>query len=644
MKKNSVVIYKNTCALTGDNEGDKFVVNWCVSRATASGKKAVYANQKVRERDVIVLLEEAASSIDACLDFADKALENNSEVQQQIAEVHELLLSDESTKDQPLEFKELTELARGDLKADEVWGIFSALKNGFLFELNINDKDINNQKLFFTPRSYEKIEELKAKAFEKENAEALRGEFITRLRQGKLKLPEDARYMVEVEAFALGKTDRCKTLKDAIIKETPERAHEVLLKTGIWDVTRNPYPMRWGLSMKSAAESLGKPPAEERIDVPGESYAIDSPWSTDPDDAIGWDGEYLWVHIADPASTVLPDSSIDKAARGRGATLYIPEGAARMLSEDCLEDYALGLTPDGMSRALSFKIKLDDKCEIVDCDVLCTNVKVKRLTYEKADELKDSPELKPLFEIAEKNAERRKRFGAVSINMPEVHLTVDSETKKVEIKPMVHYKSGEVVREAMILAGEGAARFAFKNNIPFPFISQEAPDIPAEIPEGLAGQYRLRRCMRKRNVGVTPAAHAAMGLSMYSQVTSPLRRYGDLIGHQQLRAFLKGEQLIDKDDMLMRVAEGDAAARAAKQAERNSDMHWTLVYLLQNPEWSGKAVCLSKELRQTVFFIKDLGIETVINGVDCELNAEIDVKPSKIDLPNLEAVFIPVNA
>lgn len=637
MKKNSVVIYKSSCALVGDRDGDKFIVTWCASRATASGKKAVYASQKVRSRDVIVLCEKESSGLDASLDFADKALDSGSEVQSQIAEAHELLLSDESTSSAPIAFNEIAELMCGELRADEAWGIYRALKDGFLFEEKTDTSDADNARIFFVPRSIERIEELKSKAYNKEHADELRASFITRLRHGKLDLATDAKYMQEVEAFALGKTDKCKILKDASIKETPERAHEILLRTGIWDITRNPYPVRWGLSAKSAKLSLGKPPKEERVRVPGTSYAIDSPWSTDPDDAVAFDGEYLWVHIADPASTVLPDSPIDISARGRGATLYIPEGAARMLSEDCLEDYALGLKKESL--ALSFRIKLDDSCEITDCEVLRTIVDVKRLTYEQADEMKNSPELKDLFEIARKNFERRSRRGAVTISMPEVHISVDSDTKKVSMEKVVHYESGEVVRECMILAGEGAAKFAFKNNIPFPFISQESPDIPENIPEGLAGQYRLRRCMRKRSVGVTPGAHAALGLSMYSQVTSPLRRYGDLIGHEQLRAFLRGEPLIDKDDMLLRVSAGDAAARAAKQAERNSNTHWTLVYLLQNPEWTGKAVCLSKEAKQSIFLIEDLGMETAISGTDCALNEEIEVKPDKIDLPLLSVVF-----
>ena len=632
MKKNSVVIYKNLPALVGERDGDKYLVNWCVSRATATGKKAVYASQKVREKDVLVLCESEASSIDSLLDFAESALTENSEVKNQIAETHELLLSDDETATAEQSFSDIVSLIRGELKANESWGLYSALKSSLEFEEILRDGQI-----FFIPRSAEKIEELKNKAFEKEHAEEIRAAFIERLKSKNL-LPEDSKYMGDVEALALGTTDKSKTMKDAGFKETPEKAHKLLLDTKIWDITRNPYPVRLGLSAKSATVSLGTPPEEERIRLPGISYAIDSEWSTDPDDAIAFDGEFLWVHIADPASFVSPDSEIDKVARGRGATLYLPEGAARMLSEDCLEDYALGLREE--SRALSFKIKLGENGDVEDCEVLRTIVDVKRLTYEKADELKDSPELKPLFDIARRNAERRNKAGAVNISIPEVHISVNPETKEVTFEPVAHCESGEVVREAMVLAGEGAAKFAFKNNLPFPFISQELPEIPREIPEGLAGQFRLRKCMRKRNVNITPASHAGLGVGMYSQVTSPLRRYGDLLGHEQLRAFLKGEKLIDKDTMLMRMSEGDAAMQASKKAERNSRQHWTLVYLLQHPDWQGEAICVDKQAGRALYFIPQFGMETTIGGeAPVDLNGTVTLKTGKIDLPNLEVTF-----
>ena len=139
-------------------------------------------------------------------------------------------------------------------------------------------------------------------------------------------------------------------------------------------------------------------------------------------------------------------------------------------------------------------------------------------------------------------------------------------------------------------------------------------------------------------MGVTPSPHGGLGLSMYSQVTSPLLRYGDLISHQQLRSFLKKEKLIDKDEMLLRMSAGEAAAQASKKAERNSRMHWTLVYLLQNPGMEFDAVCVDKSRDVPQFFIPQIGLEIQLKH-ECELNESVRVKVSKIDLPTLSSVF-----
>ena len=626
ISKNSVLLYKKNPALVTEvpsSAGDKFTIQYCTAPATPTGKKAVYATQKVRDKDFAVLSEEKASSIDNVL-----AVKGDGFVSA-VKEAWELLLSDESTASEEISFADIASYALSELKADESWGFYCALRDTFYFE--------EISALRFVPRSEEAVASLVQKAESKGKEEELRAAFIARLKNRSLE-EGDSKYMVDVEALALGKSEHSRTLHDAKITETPENAHKILLETKIWDITRNPYPVRWGLSMQSATEGLSSPPDEERMEVEGVSYAIDNAWSTDPDDAIAFDGKYLWVHIADPASTVAPDDKIDKMARDRGATLYIPEGASRMLSEDCLTDYALGLSQK--SRALSFRILLDEKNAIEECQVFKTWVRVERLTYESADERKDSPELAPLYEIARKNIERRNKAGAVQIELPEVHITVDSETKRVSIDTPPHPMSAIVVREAMLLAGEGAAWFAFKNKIPFPFVSQESPDIPAKLPEGLAGQFALRKCMHRRSVGVTPSPHAGLGLTMYSQVTSPLRRYSDLIAHQQLRAFIDGREVLDKDTMLERVSAGDAAMSASVKAERKSNLHWTLVYLLQNPEWTGDAVCVDIVGKQAKFLIPSIAQETTLipnNAV--QLNDVIKVKAGKIDIPNLTVTF-----
>ena len=633
MNKLSVVLYKSQPAVVTDRDGDKYIIKFCTQPATAGGKKAVYGEQKVREKDVVLLHEGPCSSLDAVLSCDCGGAEVLSS---KLLEAYELLMSDETTASEAVSLSDLAEYSIGSFKADEVWALYSAANSDVHFQLS--QESLKNGAVCFVLRSASEIEALNKKNYEKEHEAEIRAAFIARVKARKLELPEDAKFMGEVEAFALCKTDKSRVLAEAKIPQTIEAAHRLLIDTGIWDFTKNPYPTRFGFSFDSAKDQLGAMPSEERLAVPGVAYAIDSEHSADPDDAVAFDGEYLWVHIADPASSVEPDSKIDIAARNRGTTLYIPEGTSRMLCESCLEDYALGLKED--SRALSFRIKVDEESQIEECEVFKTSVKVKRLTYKYAEEHKDDAELKPLFEIARKNRERREKNGAITIQMPEVNICVDKETKKVSIEPEDRLESNEMVAELMIMAGEGAARFAFKNQIPFMYISQEAPDFPANLPGGWAGQFARIKCMRKRSVGITPAPHAGLGVSFYSQVTSPLRRYGDLISHEQLRAFIDGRRLIQKDDMLERVAAGDAASVAAKKASRQSDTHWKLVYLLQNPDKEYEAFCIDRRGNDALFLIPALDMQaTLHNCSDVNLNDAAVLKMSKVDIPEQKVDF-----
>lgn len=626
-KTKSLVLYKNQPALLQEVSTDKYTILYCTALPSPGGKPAQFTTQKVREKDIELLFETTSGEKTLLVQLLQVS-EDAKAMQERIEPLYELLSEEEDSFTTPVSFADLQDYA--DVKtAQDSWLLYKALKNTLFFT--------EQDSLSFMLQTKEVIarqeEKNRAKEAELENRSA----FIQRLKAKKLNLPADAQLMQDVEALALGQSDKSKTMKEAGFTETPEKAHKLLLDTGVWTVTKNPYPTRWGLSTQSATQRLAPPPEEERITLEQEAYAIDNQWSTDPDDAIAFDGQYVWVHIADPASSVYPDSPIDIAARHRGATLYIPEGAVRMLAEDSLENYALGLTP--LSRALSFCIELDENGAVLSCKVLKTLVKVKRYTYEEADIQKDSPQLAPLYAIARRNEQRRLKAGAVSITLPEVHISVTDGI--VNISPALSWESNNVVREFMLLAGEAVAKFAFKNGIPFPFVSQEKPDLPTNILDGYAGQYQLRRCMRSRSLGVTPMQHAGLGLGMYTQVTSPLRRYSDLVAHQQLRAFIDGRPLLNKDTMLERIAAGDAAAGASVKAERKSNLHWTLVYLTQNPQWEGDAVVVELKGKQALCLIPSLAQETLLTpSRTVALNDTIKVRAGNIDIPTLSVNFI----
>lgn len=618
MKENDIVLYKTQPALITGITGDKIEI------ITPGGSK------KVREKDIEFLHTGPVKSLDVVI--------NATLPQGNLDEAYDFFSGETPS------FTELTDLVWGNYSSELAWVIWKEISTSVYFKCTSP-----SQPIFL--HSKEEIETARAKAQAKKDEGAERHAFHTRLAQCRNKgssplSSEDHKFLQDVEALALEKSDKSRTLKEAGISETPEAAHSLLLQTGYWTLDYNPWPQRHGHSLSSALSEIPEPKdTKERLDLTAlDSWAIDNEWSADPDDAISIDGDYLWVHIADPASTVVPDSPADIEARSRGATLYVPEGAARMLADSSLDFFALGLSDT--SRALSFKLSFTDTGAIAEVSIHRTLVRVTRLTYAEAFKRKNDTGLSKLFEIAERNIARRKAAGAVFIDLPEIHLTV---TKNEANEIVVHSEqlesqaAADMVREMMLLAGEGAARFAFKHKIPFQYVSQESPDLPKEIPDGLAGEYRKRRSMKSRKVGTIPADHAGLGLGMYSQVTSPLRRYGDLVSHQQLHLFLDKAPLMDTEDMLTRIAAGDSAARECTLAERKTNMHWILYHLSKNSNWAGDAVIVEKNGTQATLLIPEFARETKITlNQEITLNDTITVRAGNINIPNQTVSFIPV--
>jgi exoribonuclease-2 len=119
--------------------------------------------------------------------------------------------------------------------------------------------------------------------------------------------------------------------------------------------------------------------------------------------------------------------------------------------------------------------------------------------------------------------------------------------------------------------------------------------------------------MRPRTISTKPAVHWGLGLDQYTQVTSPLRRYTDLLCHQQIRAFIKGGTLLSEDEVLFRVSAAEAAALTAARAERASRSHWTAVYLSDKKGSAWEGVVLDLKGNRGVVLIPALGLETKVN-------------------------------
>ena len=206
-------------------------------------------------------------------------------------------------------------------------------------------------------RPREEIERKLASLREKNEAKQRYEARVSRIR-GRSLLPEDLPFMSEIEQVACGINSASRLMKDAGIEALPEKAHRLLLDLGVWTYRNNPFPARMGADLAEPSFPPAALPDEPREDMTGmTAYAIDDEGSDDPDDAVSFDGELLWVHIADPAVLAGPDSGIDLAARERGANLYLPEGIAHMLPVWMTELCGLGLRET--SPALSFGLRID---------------------------------------------------------------------------------------------------------------------------------------------------------------------------------------------------------------------------------------------------------------------------------------------
>ncbi|MDR0584493.1 MAG: RNB domain-containing ribonuclease [Treponema sp.] len=636
----SLVVYKNRPALVKGTEGGRLLIS-VLKSPEKGGEKEAFQECKVRDKDVELIhpgpvvypggIEEAGRNDTAAREVWELLLENG-----------------------PVSLKELAELAFGAYSPASAWAAFCLLLDGLYF---------TGSAAALSPRGREEVQAEEKKREEKRRESGERESFLKRLKGRRPELPADSRFMQDVEALAYGKSPKSRTMRDLGLSETPEDAHALLLDAGFWTAAVNPHPARFGLSLVSAGAVLDPPPTGEfRRDLTGlPAFAIDSPWSSDPDDAVSIEeagGRILYVHVADPAASIAGDSPPEREARDRGATLYLPEGSSRMLADEALPLFALGLAET--SPALTFKITLGDAGEIADTEIFPSTVKVKRLTYEEADRLMaggDSAEgaaLRALSALAESNLGRRSAAGAVNIDLPETHIKVNAG--RVSIEPIAACRSADMVRECMLLAGEGAALWASgirrgglsgtaespAFSLSFPYVVQEAGDLPAEILPGMAGSYRLRRCMRPRTLSAQPGRHWGLGLEAYTQVTSPLRRYTDLLAHIQIRALLRGAEPLPAGELAVRLAAAEAASAAVMQAERASRAHWTMAYLSDKKDSIWDAIAMEKRGNRWVLMIPALALEIQVPlQPDPAPNDSVKLTLKSVNIPRGEAVFIP---
>jgi exoribonuclease-2 len=548
----------------------------------------------------------------------------------------------------PLPLPELADLIYGSYNPASAWAAWAQVDDGVYFQKSADGVLARSAAEVSRETSQRQSRQREAQSWQ---------DFLERLRQGKLDPTSDARYLRETEDLALGRRKDSRLLKELGRSERPETAHALLLEWGYWDAAKNPYPSRLGISLAQPLLTTPDLPGETRLDLTAlPAFAIDDRENKDPDDALSLidcqldaNGHLLsgrlWVHVADVAALAPPDSPLDLEARQHGATFYLPEGPVTMLPQSAIQQLGLGLQE--ISPALSFELELDADANPRLLQVQPSLVRVQRLSYEQAELQLETEPFRSLNSLAQAYQARRQAHSALNIDLPEAIFKV--QQGKITIQPIQRLRSRDMVREAMLMAGEATARFAVEQRIPFPFAAQEPPDLPAHLQESLrqpealqhlSTGFAVRRYLKRSQITSLPAPHAGLGLPMYSRTTSPLRRYLDLLVHQQLRLYLSGKYPLGEQALLERLGSAESVSALIAQAEGLSRRHWTLVYLQERPGWQAEGVLVEKNGLRGIAIIPELALEVHLHlRADLPLDASLPLKLQVINLPDLEAHF-----
>jgi exoribonuclease II len=505
-----------------------------------------------------------------------------------------------------------------------------------------------NKGEIYEPRPASVVEEIKHQLEVEQQRDREKEEFLTHLQEAladkavkwsqsdRDRLETVERYIIQPEGSHRGAQE---ILALAGRNQTPEAALELLVDLKWWSknenlfLRRSSYPLNFPKKVVDLAQSCLKSSEgdrdDNRLDLTHlKVYTIDDESTEEIDDGLSVEylGEglppRLWIHIADPTRLVEPGDELDLEARRRSTSLYLPTGMISMFPTE-LATGPMSLIQGQVCSALSFSVVLDETGAVQEYSIHATRIKpTYRLTYVDVDEMLEfgisaEPEIAELASWARQRQKWRRSQGSIEIQMPEAMIKVKDD-EEIVIELLDSSISRKLVAEMMILAGEVAGKYCRDRNIPVPFRSQPQPELPSEeelilLPAGPVRACALRRCMPRSELGITPARHSSLGLDTYTQVTSPIRRYTDLLAHFQLKAHLRGESLPFTAEELQQILYSVAnSAYEATLVERQTNRYWGLEYLRRNAHEVWQVLVL-RWLREDenlgLILLEDLGLE-----------------------------------
>ena len=380
----------------------------------------------------------------------------------------------------------------------------------------------------------------------------------------------------------------------------PHDGFHLLVKAGVWHAHENLSFLRQeladGFSEEAQAQAAAIPaPDIDALRAGGRRdltalplLTIDGAATRDYDDALHverrGDNYLVGIHISDVAHYVRPGEPLYLEALNRVTSLYFPERQVPMLPPE-LSQGCCSLIVDQPRAAVSFMVELSPAGEVLDFDLLASVVMVKRqLSYPEAEAMVESDEeLRVLADLSRKLQQRRVAAGALVIPIPDVNirLTDGGEPIVVELSD-VDTVSRTLVAEFMVLANTLGAQFVAEREVPGLYRCQEPPRkrLFSNPQRDLLVNCQQRRFLSPGQLLTTPKPHSGVGVSQYTTVTSPIRRFLDLIMQQQIKGLLAGKGALYRREELNDLGAKILATQGrVNQVRQQRHRYWLLKYL-----------------------------------------------------------------
>ncbi len=319
------------------------------------------------------------------------------------------------------------------------------------------------------------------------------------------------------------------------------------------------------------------------------TYTIDDHNSFEIDDAISLDRTVdkhrILIHIADPSSFIPAGDELDIQARNRGSSLYLADSVEPMFPLE-LVDRIFSLRVGKVYRALSIAVEINKSGLVEFSDIHSSLIKpTYNLSYEEANELIDlsPPEEDDLFVLSEiLNLRRnwRRDQGANFFDEPQGKFVVTEN--RIELRIMDPSPSRSLISESMILFGTIIAEYAKEHNIPIPFRSQLPSNSGklnlAKYPKIAISNFVKKQALAKATTSVHADRHNGLGLDLYTQATSPIRRYTDLVVHRQILNYLDQQSIFPDSEISLLIQQQllkiNELTQIVKQNTIKTQFHW----------------------------------------------------------------------